>query len=214
MTFRDPMTETVGLRARKAARTRTEISRVAIGLFCARGYDAVTMTEIAEAAEVGRAPLFAYYPVKEALVLDRVRDDDPCLVFSGRAPGVSLAGALRAHYRELAARLGPREAEGTRRVMELILSTPALTAGLHRMFDRQREELAGLLAAEDAGGFTAQVVAAQAMGVVLAVKSRIYQRLVGGEPAGAAQARVTEEVDLAFGLLEAGIGDRYRREVT
>lgn len=207
----------MGLRARKAARTRDEISRVAIGLFRARGFDAVTMTEIAEAAEVGRATLFAYFPVKEALVLDLVREDDPGRVFSGRAPGVSLAAALRAHYREMAAQFGPREAAGTKRVMELILSTPALTAGLHRMFDRQRDELAALLAAEDAsadGGLTAQVVAAQAMGVVLAVKSRIYQRLVTGEPAGVTPASAADEVDLAFGLLEAGIGDRYRQEAT
>jgi AcrR family transcriptional regulator len=53
------------------------------GTLCERGSDAVTMTEIAEAAEVGRATLFAYFPVKEALVLDRVREDDPCRVFSG-----------------------------------------------------------------------------------------------------------------------------------
>ena len=101
--------------------------------------------------------------------------------------------------------------------MELILSTPALTAGLQRMFDGQREELARLLAAEDVsdpGGFTAQVVAAQAMGVVLAVKSRIYQRLVDGEPGPAAAACVADEVDAAFGLLEAGIGDRYRKEAS
>lgn len=201
----------MGLRERKAARTRVEISRVAIGLFCERGFDAVTMSEIAEAAEVGRATLFAYFPAKEALVLDRVRGDDPCQVFSDRAPGVCLAGALRVHYREMAAAFGPREAEGTKRIMGLIMSTPALTAGLYRMFDRQREELARLLAAEDpgdTGGFTAQVVAAQAMGVVLAVKSRIYQRLVMGEPAAAA---VADEADMAFRLLEAGIGSRYRR---
>ena len=207
----------MGLRERKAARTREEISRVAIGLFCARGFDAVTMTEIAEAAEVGRATLFAYFPAKEALVLDRVRDDDPCRVFTGRAPGVSLAGALRTHYRELAAQFGPHEVEGTKRIMELILSTPALTAGVHRMFGRQRDELAALLAAEDTSdpsGFTARVVAAQTIGVVLAVKSRIYERLVGGEPARATSRCLADEVDMAFGLLEAGIGNSYRKEAT
>jgi AcrR family transcriptional regulator len=206
-----------GLRERKAARTREEISRVAIGLFCERGFDAVTMTEIAEAAEVGRATLFAYFPTKERLVLDRVQEDDPCQVFADRPPGASLSEALRAHYRALAARLGPREAEGTKRIMELILSTPALTTGLYRMFDRQRDELAALLAAEDSGdpaGFTARVVAAQAIGTVLMVKSRIYERLVAGAPAGANSASVVDEVETAFGLLETGISDRYRTEAS
>lgn len=207
----------MGLRERKAARTWEGISRVAIGLFCERGFDAVTMSEIAEAAEVGRATLFAYFPSKETLVLDRVRGDDPCRVFSDRAAGDSLAGALRAHYREMAARFDPCEVEGTKRIMGLIMSTPALTAGLYRMFDRQRDELAALLAAQDTtdtSGFTAQVVAAQTIGVVLAVKSLIYQRLVVGESAGAASVSLADEVDMAFGLLEAGIGTSYRKEAT
>jgi AcrR family transcriptional regulator len=202
-----------GLRERKAARTREAISRAAIGLFCARGFDAVTMSEIAAAAEVGRATLFAYFPTKEALVLDRVQDDDPCRVFSGRPPGVSLTGALRGHYRELAARFGPAEVEGTNRIMGLIVSTPALMTGLHRMFDRQRDELAALLAAQDpddTSGLTAQVVAAQTVGVILAVTSRFYGRLVAGEPARVAAKCLADEADAAFGLLEAGIGDSYR----
>jgi len=62
---------------------RDEISRVAIGLFRARGFDAVPMTEIAEAAEVGRATLFAYFPVKE--VKSRIyRARSPLLTRLGR----------------------------------------------------------------------------------------------------------------------------------
>jgi|ERR1700678_672025 AcrR family transcriptional regulator len=204
-----------GLRERKAARTREAISRVAIGLFCARGFDAVTMSEIAEAAEVGRATLFAYFPAKEALVLDRAQDDDPGRVFSERPPGVSLTEALRRHYRELAAHFGPAEVEGTKRIMSLIASTPALMTGLHRMLDRQRTGLAALLAADDssdASGLTAQVVAAQTIGVILAVKSRFYERLVAGEPALVAARCLADEADAAFGLLETGIGSGYRKE--
>lgn len=207
----------MGLRERKAARTREAISRVAIGLFCDRGFDAVTMSEIAEAAEVGRATLFAYYPTKEALVLDRVDEDDPCLAVAARAPGVTLVDALRAHYRELAAQFGPAEVEGTMRVMGLILTTPVLMAGLARIFDRQRDELAALLAAEDPGDTTslrAQVVAAQAIGVILMLKSRFYEQLVAGESAAVASSRFADEAQIAFGLLETGIGGSYPRETT
>jgi AcrR family transcriptional regulator len=206
-----------GLRERKAARTREAISRVAIGLFCERGFDAVTMSEIAEAAEVGRATLFAYYPTKEALVLDRVDEDDPGRAVAARAPGVTLVNALRAHYREVAAQFGPAEIEGTMRIMGLILSTPVLMAGLARIFDRQRDELAALLAAEDPGdtsGLRAQVVAAQAIGVILMLKSRFYQQLVAGEPAAVASSRFADEVEVAFGLLEDGLGESYPRETT
>jgi AcrR family transcriptional regulator len=207
----------MGLRERKAICTREAISRVAIGLFCERGFDAVTMSEIAEAAEVGRATLFAYYPTKEALVLDRVQEDDPCRAVTSRAPGVTLVEALRAHYKEVAVHFGPAEAEGTKRIMKLILSTPALTAGLSRIFDRQRDELAALLGAEDTSdtsGLRAQVVAAQMIGVILTVKSRFYEQLVAGEPAGVASSRFADEVEVAFGLLEAGVDRSYRRGAT
>lgn len=205
-------TSPTGRRARKAARTREEISRAAIRLFARHGFDAVTMTDVAEAADVGRATLFAYYPTKESLVLERVSGDDPCAVVRTRAAGVCLVEALRAHYRRLAARVEPDEVEGTRRIMELIMQTPALTAGLQRMFDHQRDELAALLADEDCGkadGFTARVVAAQAIGVVLTVKSRRYERLVAEDPAD--PAAMVEDVDRAFDMLATGIGDCYRR---
>jgi len=204
----------MSLRERKAARTREEISRVAIRLFCERGFDAVTMTEVAEAADVGRATLFAYFPTKDRLVLDRVRDDDPCRAFKDRARGASLADAMRAYFRELAAQFGPAEVDGTKRIIGLIVSTPALMDGLSRIFDHQREELAGLLAAEEGSGpgdLTAHLVAAQAIGVNLTLKSRFYERLVAGEPAEAASKRFADEADVAFRLLEAGIGKRYRR---
>lgn len=117
----------------------------------------------------------------------------------------------------LASLFGPAEAEGTKRIMGLILATPALMAGLSRIFDRQCEELAALLAAEDTSdtnGLTAQVVAAQTIGVLLRLKSRFYGHLVAGEPAGLASGRFADEVNIAFALLKAGIGDRYRKQET
>jgi AcrR family transcriptional regulator len=203
-----------GLRERKAARTREAISRVAIELFCERGFDAVTMSEIADAAEVGRATLFAYYPTKDALVIDRVGGSDPCRVVAERAPGVTMIEALRAHYEAVAARFGQTEAEGTKRIMGLVAATPALMAALARLFDRQRDELAALLAAEDtsdASGFRAQVAAAQAIAVVLMLQSRFYQQLVAGGSTELASRQFASEVNIAFGLLGTGIGDQYRK---
>lgn len=205
--------EHFGLRDQKAARTREAISRTAIGMFCERGFDAVTMTEIAVAAQVGRATLFAYYPTKDALVLDRISDDDPCRVVASRAEGVTVVEALRSHYESLARAFDPADVEGTKKIMELIVSTPALMAGMARSFDRQRDDLADLLAEEDpsdARGLTARVVAAQAIGVILMLKSCFYERLAT-EPAKLAVAHQIAEVNEAFELLAAGVGDRYRK---
>ncbi|TDB98478.1 TetR family transcriptional regulator [Nonomuraea longispora] len=57
-----------GLRERKKARTKETILREAFRLFRERGYNATTIDQIAEAAEVSPATFFRYFPTKEDLV--------------------------------------------------------------------------------------------------------------------------------------------------
>jgi AcrR family transcriptional regulator len=58
-----------GLRERKAARTREQIAEAARAAFESRGYDATTLDEIAEAAEVHKRTVLRYFPTKAHLVL-------------------------------------------------------------------------------------------------------------------------------------------------
>src|SRR5581483_324603 len=62
----------IGLRERKKRRTRESIVRVATRLFATRGYDATTIAEIAEEAEVAPSTLFTYFPTKADLVFSLV----------------------------------------------------------------------------------------------------------------------------------------------
>ena len=57
-----------GLRERKKQRTRETIVTVALELFAERGYQQTTVAEIAEAAEVSKGTVFAYFPSKEDIV--------------------------------------------------------------------------------------------------------------------------------------------------
>jgi AcrR family transcriptional regulator len=70
----------VTLQARKQQRAKTAIVEAAFALFEERGFDQVTVTEIAERAEVGRTTFFRYFGDKqEVLFAERERDFDDVL---------------------------------------------------------------------------------------------------------------------------------------
>jgi AcrR family transcriptional regulator len=62
----------VGFRERKKEQTRQSIAETAWRLFAERGYDRVTVAEIARAAQVAEATVFNYFPTKEDLFYSRL----------------------------------------------------------------------------------------------------------------------------------------------
>lgn len=66
------MVEKLGLRDRKKAQTRDRIADVAAVLFARDGYEAVSVRDVADAAEVSDQTVYNYFPAKQDLVLDRV----------------------------------------------------------------------------------------------------------------------------------------------
>src|SRR6201995_888605 len=64
--------EAEGLRERKKRLMRQQLSDTATRMFMERGFDAVRVTEIAEACGVSEKTVFNYFPVKEALIMDRL----------------------------------------------------------------------------------------------------------------------------------------------
>jgi AcrR family transcriptional regulator len=86
-----------GLRERKKALTRQHIVETAARLFGERGYDQVSIVDVARAAEVSDQTVYNYFPAKQDLVLDRAEEYSrryPQLV-RDRPAGVSPAQALR-----------------------------------------------------------------------------------------------------------------------
>ena len=117
-----------GLRERKKARTRFAIQEHALRLIREQGYEATTVEQIAEAAEISPSTFFRYFPTKDAVVL--TDDYDPLIIESFRAqpPELGPVQALRRAYRESMLDLSPEEVTATRERTQLIMSVPALRA--------------------------------------------------------------------------------------
>ncbi len=147
-------TEPMGRRERKKAATRKAISDVATEMFVARGFDNVSIREIADAADVSPTTVFAHFPQKEALVFDEEEDQRARLIAAihDRPAGTSIAQALHdyllADYAETLEFAGEHPAEVIRMFMDLVHRTPALVDYEARMWSRQEGALAGAIAAE------------------------------------------------------------------
>jgi AcrR family transcriptional regulator len=88
---------TTGLRELKKARTRRLIADTAARLFAERGYEHVSVSDVARAAEVAEQTVYNYFPTKEQLVTDREQriQDRLCDLIRSRPPGVNPAAAVR-----------------------------------------------------------------------------------------------------------------------
>jgi AcrR family transcriptional regulator len=131
-----PIEEKLSLRERKKLKTRRAIQEHALRLFSEQGYDATTVEQIAEAAEVSPSTFFRYYPTKEDTVLSD--EYDPLIVESLRAqpPELSPATAVRNTLREI---VGAMLADDRERLLDrtrLLLAVSTLRA---RQWDQMRE---------------------------------------------------------------------------
>ncbi|MFI8849905.1 TetR family transcriptional regulator [Streptomyces sp. NPDC053499] len=194
-----------GLRDRKKEQTRQRIAAVALRLFSERGFDNVTVNEIAEAAEVAKATLFAYFPTKESLVLQGVSGDDLAGIVARRPAGQTFLEALRAHHRELAAGQLPQpDLDALLARVRVIHDSPALQAAANSLLYQQRQALAQVLA-EEYGPTPAALMAAQIAASLLTLQETYFQRLLGDTTPTDAGRALAKDVELAFDLLEHGL---------
>jgi AcrR family transcriptional regulator len=86
-----------GLRELKKARARRHIADTAARLFAERGYEQVSVTDVAREAEVAEQTVYNYFPTKEQLVTDREQriQDRLCELIRSRPPGLTPAAAIR-----------------------------------------------------------------------------------------------------------------------
>lgn len=120
--------QALGLRERKKARTRAAIQQEALRLFREQGYEATTMEQIAEAAEVSQSTVFRYFSTKEELVVTDEQDAFFINSWRAQSPDLPMLSALRQAIRETIEGLSPEEYGAQRDRDVLMVTVPELWA--------------------------------------------------------------------------------------
>ncbi|WP_280394470.1 TetR/AcrR family transcriptional regulator [Nocardia brasiliensis] len=207
------MTEEPGLRERKKQRTHTAISDAALRMFLTHGFDAVSIMDIAAAAEVSKRTLFKYFPTKEDLVVHRFADhvDEAARAVENRARGQTPLAALRAAYH---AGLDKREpstglcdAPEVLACYRLVLNTPALTARLAHFLTSGEVALAQTLGPPN--DLDARLAASAIIAVQRNLSEANWRALANGQTANQRYPMAVAEAERAYDLLAEGIGDWF-----
>jgi AcrR family transcriptional regulator len=157
-----------GLRGRKRAETYARIQTEGMRLFLERGFEATTLDDIAQAADVSRRSLFHYFASKEEIVFS-TKADFPELIQEaiGRRPAEEpLLDMVENALFDMATRY---KWDKARDFARLIQSTPALNAGDQAKYEKVERVLAKALADRKAlpePDIACRVTAAAAIGIL------------------------------------------------
>ncbi|MFF3913328.1 TetR family transcriptional regulator [Streptomyces sp. NPDC001852] len=194
----------MGLRERKKRRMYQDVSDIAVRLFLERGFDAVSVAEVAAAAGISKPTLFRYFPAKEDLVLHRIADHETeaARVAAGSADPVD---ALRRHFLAGLERRDPvtglNDHPQVLAFHTLLYGTPALVARAHSHLERSEAALAEALG----GGLDARLAAGQIVAVQRILAQENWRRVAAGERLEDVEADAVRAAERAFRRLGAGL---------
>jgi AcrR family transcriptional regulator len=192
--------------------TRERIARTASRLFLERGFDAVTVAEVAREAGVSSVTVFNHFPRKEDLFLDRAVDASAVLLgaLRDRPPRTDALTALQAAATDLVDRrhalsgLAPQAAPFFRTVA----ASPALIARARELgFDLERT-LAGELERDPGFDGDATLLAALFIAGYRTVLVETARRVLAGDPEEELALDHRRRLDRLFAALSAGVTTR------
>jgi AcrR family transcriptional regulator len=205
-----------GLRERKKQRTRELIADSAWQLFAERGFDRVTVAEVARAADVSEATVFNYFPTKEDLVYGRMEafEEELLRAVRERPAGESILAAFGGFVLEPRGLLASKDegaAEGLATIARVITGSPALVARERQIFASYTESLAALITGETgaaAGDVEPWVAANSLIGVHRALIDYVRREVLAGRHSTRLAREVRSQGTRALARLEQGLG-RY-----
>ncbi|MEU3776123.1 TetR family transcriptional regulator [Streptomyces sp. NPDC032472] len=210
------MENTTGLRESKKLRMRQHLAATALELFLERGFDAVSVADVAAAAEVSKPTLFRYFPTKEDLVLDRFADhqDEAARIVGERPAGQSPVAALRTHFLAALAERDPItglcDHPDVVAFLRLLYATASLETRLAHYTDREVALLAEALEAESVPPLPARLAARHLVAVRQELGRENWLRVEAGQSADEALPEAVADAEQAFAMLADGL-DRTLR---
>jgi AcrR family transcriptional regulator len=208
----------VGLREQKKKQTRQRIAETAHRLFGERGFDGVTVAEVARGAEVSEATLFNYFPTKEDLFYSGLEAFGDHLIEAvrNRPAGEPALVAMRSVVLKGGGQL-ERIAAGDRVALDRARATARIISSSPVLRDREQRVLAAIAGELGAvlgppGDTVARAMANALMGVHGALVDYARQRLLADDRPAAIMADVRTLGERAFALLEHGLADYARAE--
>ncbi|MEV6100588.1 TetR family transcriptional regulator [Nocardia sp. NPDC051981] len=208
----------MALREEKKRATRTALADAAMALFAEKGFDRVTVAEVARAANVSVNTAFNYFPTKEDLFFDRQDEVANRLATAvrDRVPGESAAAAVRRAFLDRVRRDDPTLglSPGATTFWRLIDDSPALQARLRRLGEQTETALAEALA--EATGTspddpTARLVAAALAGLDRTLHAEIRRATLAGADPETVRATVIRAATDGFDTAVAGLADYATR---
>jgi len=193
-----------GRRERKKAEVRQRISDAATALFLDRGFDQVSVSEIAEAADVARPTVFAHFPRKEDLFFDRYPELAAQLTgaITGRTAGMSAISALRDTI-TAAARAG-QAPYGLQADMtgwwQAVAASRALQARARELADHLADDLALAMAAT--GTAEPELAAALAVAAWRTIHLQAIRAILAGEDPATVAARYPHRIRSALSAVD------------
>jgi AcrR family transcriptional regulator len=200
-----------GLRERKKQQTRQLIFESARRLFAERGFEAVTVAEIARAADVSEVTVFNYFPNKEDLFYGGMQFFEEQLLEAVRTRprGESAIKALRRRLLDSADGLRSKERiDAILKAAATVSASPSLVAREREIVERYTQQLAELLAGETgaiAGDVEPLATAAALIGAHRAVVDYVRGRVIAGRRGDALVEDARSATRRAFARLDRGL---------
>jgi AcrR family transcriptional regulator len=197
---------------RGGPQTRARIREVANRLFLERGYDAVTVAEVARESGVSSVTVFNHFPRKEDLFLDRTEDAIDLLrsAVRDRTPGTDVLAALHEESVRLFDARHPLSGVDARSApfFRTVAQSPALVARAREIRSELQRLLADELEHDQAFEGDAPLFAALFLSGYSSVMVETARRLIAGEPPRAVVDDHGLALERLFDALRSGLVPR------